>query len=107
MSQFASLIPLIAGFGPKILGFPGPDGVPFNLRAFPLGGYVKFPPNYDIEEYEDKLDEWVGRGKFKGRVEEVRLDKERSDGIPTQPLATQIARACTSIQESPISIMTQ
>lgn len=34
------------GFGPKIFGFRF-RGDEFNLRAIPLGGYVKFPENYN------------------------------------------------------------
>ena len=34
------------GFGPKLLGFEA-LGNSFNLRALPLGGYVKFPENYN------------------------------------------------------------
>jgi membrane-associated protease RseP (regulator of RpoE activity) len=36
------------GFGPKIAGFNA-FGNEFNLRALPLGGYVRFPENYDSE----------------------------------------------------------
>ena len=35
------------GFGPKLLGFEA-LGNEFNFRAFPLGGYVRFPENYNI-----------------------------------------------------------
>ena len=31
------------GFGPKVLGFEGKDGVEYKLSLFPLGGYVAFP----------------------------------------------------------------
>jgi membrane-associated protease RseP (regulator of RpoE activity) len=34
------------GFGPKLVGFEA-FGNAFNLRALPLGGYVKFPENYN------------------------------------------------------------
>jgi membrane-associated protease RseP (regulator of RpoE activity) len=34
------------GFGPKLLGFNA-FGNEFNLRAVPLGGYVRFPENYN------------------------------------------------------------
>jgi membrane-associated protease RseP (regulator of RpoE activity) len=34
------------GFGPKLLGFEA-FGNEFNLRAVPLGGYVRFPENYN------------------------------------------------------------
>ena len=37
------------GFGPKLFGFTK-FGNEFNLRALPLGGYVRFPENYDIEK---------------------------------------------------------
>ena len=36
------------GFGPKLAGFEA-YGNEFNLRALPLGGYVRFPENYDGE----------------------------------------------------------
>jgi membrane-associated protease RseP (regulator of RpoE activity) len=36
------------GFGPKIFGFEK-FGNEFNLRALPLGGYVRFPENFDSE----------------------------------------------------------
>ncbi|KAL3904633.1 MAG: hypothetical protein SGARI_004840, partial [Bacillariaceae sp.] len=35
------------GFGPKLVGFEA-LGNAFNLRALPLGGYVKFPENYNM-----------------------------------------------------------
>lgn len=43
------------GFGPKLVGFEA-YGNEFNLRALPLGGYVRFPENYDgeaLREIED------------------------------------------------------
>ena len=39
------------GFGPKLAGFKA-LGNEFNLRGFPLGGYVRFPENYDTKEVE-------------------------------------------------------
>jgi len=36
------------GFGPKLVGFAA-FGNEFNLRALPMGGYVRFPENYDGE----------------------------------------------------------
>jgi membrane-associated protease RseP (regulator of RpoE activity) len=41
------------GFGPKLAGFSA-LGNEFNLRALPLGGFVRFPENYDIEGAEEK-----------------------------------------------------
>jgi len=35
------------GFGPKLFGFEA-LGNEFNFRVFPLGGYVRFPENYNI-----------------------------------------------------------
>jgi membrane-associated protease RseP (regulator of RpoE activity) len=37
------------GFGPKLFGFKA-GGDEFNLRALPLGGYVRFPENYNVTE---------------------------------------------------------
>jgi len=34
------------GVGPRLIGFVKND-IEFSFRAFPLGGYVKFPPNYN------------------------------------------------------------
>lgn len=42
------------GFGPKLLGFQRANGDEFNLRAFPLGGYVRFPENYNSTEANAK-----------------------------------------------------
>ena len=40
------------GFGPKLAGFEA-FGNEFNLRALPLGGYVRFPENYDGEAVQE------------------------------------------------------
>jgi membrane-associated protease RseP (regulator of RpoE activity) len=39
------------GVGPKILGFKA-FGDDFNLRLLPLGGYVRFPENYNVTEVQ-------------------------------------------------------
>jgi membrane-associated protease RseP (regulator of RpoE activity) len=36
------------GFGPKIFGTSNPEQEEFNLRWIPLGGYVRFPENYNV-----------------------------------------------------------
>ena len=41
------------GFGPKLFGFEA-LGNEFNFRAFPLGGYVRFPENYNITDYQNQ-----------------------------------------------------
>ena len=41
------------GFGPKLFGFEA-LGNEFNFRAFPLGGYVRFPENYNITDYQQQ-----------------------------------------------------
>jgi len=54
------------GIGPKIFGFTA-LGNDFSLRAFPLGGYVRFPENYNVtlleqrqeEEMEKRLNQFV------------------------------------------------
>mmetsp|Transcript_17963 Transcript_17963/g.41213 ORF Transcript_17963/g.41213 Transcript_17963/m.41213 type:complete len:599 (+) Transcript_17963:2156-3952(+) len=43
------------GFGPKVVGFEA-FGNEFNLRALPLGGYVRFPENYDSEAVMENED---------------------------------------------------
>ncbi len=40
------------GFGPKLAGFDA-FGNEFNLRALPLGGFVRFPENYDGEAIQE------------------------------------------------------
>ena len=40
------------GFGPKLAGFDA-FGNEFNLRALPLGGYVRFPENFDGEAVQE------------------------------------------------------
>lgn len=47
------------GFGPKLFGFEA-LGNEFNFRAFPLGGYVRFPENYNmtlVNEQQQQLRE--------------------------------------------------
>jgi membrane-associated protease RseP (regulator of RpoE activity) len=55
------------GFGPKLLGFQA-VGNAFNLRALPLGGYVRFPENYDMVKAEEMQEE--ARQAFLKRREE-------------------------------------
>ena len=43
------------GVGPKLLGFQA-LGNDFSLRALPLGGYVKFPENYNTTLVEEEFD---------------------------------------------------
>eukprot|EP00607_Mallomonas_marina_P010059 CAMPEP_0182417356 /NCGR_PEP_ID=MMETSP1167-20130531/1797_1 /TAXON_ID=2988 /ORGANISM="Mallomonas Sp, Strain CCMP3275" /LENGTH=386 /DNA_ID=CAMNT_0024590843 /DNA_START=175 /DNA_END=1335 /DNA_ORIENTATION=- len=38
------------GYGPKIFGFNDTSDTEFALRAFPLGGYVAFPSNVEIDD---------------------------------------------------------
>lgn len=40
------------GIGPKLFGFKA-FGNEFNLRGFPLGGYVRFPENYNATQVEE------------------------------------------------------
>ncbi len=40
------------GFGPKIFGWRGKDGVEYRLSWFPLGGYVALPQLADMAEIE-------------------------------------------------------
>lgn len=52
------------GIGPKLLGFKA-FGDEFNLRAFPLGGYVRFPENYDGEAVrKEELQAMKAVGEF-------------------------------------------
>ena len=41
------------GFGPKLAGFKA-FGNEFNLRALPLGGFVRFPENYNVTLAEEQ-----------------------------------------------------
>lgn len=44
------------GLGPKVTGFEA-WGNEFNFRAFPLGGYVRFPENYNMTLVAQQQDE--------------------------------------------------
>ena len=48
-----SVVEFSIGFGPKIVGFEA-IGNEFNLRALPLGGYVRFPEHFDIAKFEQQ-----------------------------------------------------
>lgn len=76
------------GIGPKILGFQA-LGNDFNLRAFPLGGYVRFPENYNqtlariaddlnmlqddrkAPEWQRKLSNFVSLGSYNEQLENL------------------------------------
>ena len=58
------------GFGPKLFGF-NKFGNDFNLRALPLGGYVRFPENYDIEKVQE-LEKLANEAAENRRKEEGR-----------------------------------
>ena len=62
------------GFGPKLVGFEA-LGNEFNLRALPLGGFVRFPENYDIELAE-KMSREAVKAFEKRREEEEWTAKE-------------------------------
>lgn len=52
------------GFGPKVLGFTA-RGDDFNLRAIPLGGYVRFPENYNITQAQEvERQEFQAQGEY-------------------------------------------
>lgn len=55
------------GFGPKLFGFEA-LGNEFNLRGLPLGGYVRFPENYNVTELQEK--EKVVRQAYQARVKD-------------------------------------
>ena len=42
------------GFGPKIWGWKGKDGVEYRVSLLPLGGYVSLPQMADLEQIEGK-----------------------------------------------------
>lgn len=44
------------GFGPRIFGWRGKDGVEYRLSWFPLGGYVALPQLADMSEIEGQSD---------------------------------------------------
>jgi membrane-associated protease RseP (regulator of RpoE activity) len=56
------------GFGPKLLGFEA-LGNEFNLRALPLGGYVRFPVNFDVNATQE-MESAAGEAFMKRREEE-------------------------------------
>ena len=62
------------GFGPRLFGFEA-FGNEFNLRAFPLGGYVKFPENYNVTEVQEQQ-----RAAYKA-AKERRKEKDTDIGF--------------------------
>lgn len=51
------------GVGPKLWGFTASNGNEFNLRALPLGGYVRFPENYNATLVQDLQQQAVEQAK--------------------------------------------
>jgi len=74
------------GIGPKLLGVTPKqgkwfEGVEFNLRAIPFGGFVRFPENYNVtlvQQMEEEFD--------KKRKEERKLQKEQQQVIKGKAL---------------------
>jgi len=75
------------GFGPKIWGFQA-FGNPFNLRALPLGGYVRFPEHYNATQYQalqEQVDQaqqarqanWTAAEQFRNAVTLGQWDRAR------------------------------
>ena len=59
------------GFGPVLVGFTA-LGNEFNFRAFPLGGYVRFPENYNItlvQEQQEQLREQMKQQRQENQKE--------------------------------------
>jgi len=67
------------GFGPKLFGFEA-LGNEFNFRAFPLGGYVRFPENYNITQYQQQQEEMRERIR-----EQRRNSKNNNNGNNNKP----------------------
>ena len=44
------------GFGPRIWGWTGKDGVDYRISLFPLGGYVALPQMADMSAIEGETD---------------------------------------------------
>ena len=67
------------GFGPKLTGFQA-FGNEFNLRALPLGGFVRFPENFDgeavleIEELKRKARRTLRRERTDWNFKDEALD---------------------------------
>lgn len=71
------------GVGPKLAGFTrsattsedGEEGIEFNLRAIPLGGYVSFPENYNATvEYQLEIQ----ANKKRSEIQEI-IEKNREE----------------------------
>ena len=60
------------GIGPKLLGFKA-FGNEFNLRALPLGGYVRFPENYNATQVME-----LQEAAMEQRIEEDGEQQENS-----------------------------
>ena len=60
------------GVGPKILGFKA-FGDEFSLRAIPLGGYVRFPENYNITMLQEMQEKAVEDAKAQAEPKDAGL----------------------------------
>jgi Peptidase family M50 len=75
------------GFGPKLFGFQAPAALvggssgknaeEFNLRALPLGGYVRFPENYNNTDYEERKRQALAT--FQAEKERAKLRQQVND----------------------------
>jgi membrane-associated protease RseP (regulator of RpoE activity) len=115
------------GIGPKILGFQA-LGNDFSLRAFPLGGYVRFPENYNqtlariaddlnmlqdarkAPEWQRKLTNFVSLGSYNEQVEnlESALAQDEQKNLPLWTKLFSGSKSTTpkqaTLQEEPYEI---
>jgi membrane-associated protease RseP (regulator of RpoE activity) len=73
------------GFGPKIVGFTA-LGNEFNFRAFPLGGYVRFPENYNItlvQEQQRQLREDMREQRRQQEIDTAVIESSSSSSSST------------------------
>ncbi|CAB9503079.1 Probable membrane metalloprotease ARASP2, chloroplastic [Seminavis robusta] len=70
------------GVGPKLAGFTA-YGNEFNFRAIPLGGYVRFPENYNItlaQEQEREVREAIRAQREENAVENINVPQKKTLG---------------------------
>ena len=68
------------GVGPKIFGFKALDNE-FNLRALPLGGYVRFPENYNATLVDELRAQAVEEAKAKLEREKEKTSAAKSNKL--------------------------
>jgi membrane-associated protease RseP (regulator of RpoE activity) len=94
------------GFGPTVWARPGPLGLRYGLKAFPLGGYVKIPGMGPREELEGSLEPYSYRAATRPRRMAVILAGSAANLVLAVVLFWCFAMTSPAVDPTPVKALT-